>query len=297
VQISPFKSLGEGKINRLRDFFGATGDRLVVDGGDLLRRVGVAVRGPFERVGWGLQRRLIWPVADRLPRPESGPRALGVGVLVVLAGLAGAAGLVVVASGGSGGSALTEAAAPTIRVVQAPPPAKKAPAAPTLHGAPPDFKHSGKDGHTAAKQPEAIPLETAEEPASSGSASAATGKIASSPSAQASVATGPVPIAVAREFADAFVVYETGGEAGDVRDAFGKTATPQLAHALLQRPPRLPANVKVPQAKVVNVVAGPSHGPVHSFSVSLLRVGVTSELRLAMEKAKGEGWRVSDVLG
>ena len=53
----------------------------------------------------------------------------------------------------------------------------------------------------------------------------------------------------------------------------------------------------MPKAKVVNVVPGPSHGGVYPVSVSLLRVGLTSELRLEMEKLKGEGWRVTNVLG
>ena len=82
-----------------------------------------------------------------------------------------------------------------------------------------------------------------------------------------------------------------------MRTAFGETATPALSKALLRRPPRLPANVKVPKAKVVNVVPGPSQGGIYPVSVSLLRVGVTSELRLEMEKRKGDGWRVTNVLG
>jgi hypothetical protein len=82
-----------------------------------------------------------------------------------------------------------------------------------------------------------------------------------------------------------------------VRKAFGQTATPELSHSLLRRPPRLPANVTVPKAKVVNVVAGPSHGGVYSLSVSLLRVGVTSELRLEMEQLKNKQWQVTNVLG
>jgi hypothetical protein len=72
--------------------------------------------------------------------------------------------------------------------------------------------------------------------------------------------------------------------------------------------------VKVPKAKVLNVVAGPKHGETYTMSVSLLRVGVTSELRLDMQKtpaAKGSPdstggastesdkarWLVTDVLG
>ena len=83
-----------------------------------------------------------------------------------------------------------------------------------------------------------------------------------------------------------------------MRKAFSATATPELSKALLKRPPRQPADVKVPQAKVLNVVPGPSQRRrLHRLSVSLLRVGVTSELRLEMEKLKNEGWRVTNVLG
>jgi hypothetical protein len=102
---------------------------------------------------------------------------------------------------------------------------------------------------------------------------------------------------VARQFAEAFVVYETGGVDAKVRSNFRHTTTRQLAHALLQRPPRQPATVQVPQAKVVTVVAGPSKGSVYEVSVSLLRVGVTSELRLAMEQGPGKKWQVTNVLG
>jgi hypothetical protein len=67
---------------------------------------------------------------------------------------------------------------------------------------------------------------------------------------------------------------------------------------LLRRPPRLPANVKVPKAKVLNLVPGPVLGDTHTLSVSLLRVGVTSELRIDMQRDKKTGeWRVTDVLG
>ncbi|MBS1885573.1 MAG: hypothetical protein JSU06_00110 [Actinobacteria bacterium] len=102
---------------------------------------------------------------------------------------------------------------------------------------------------------------------------------------------------VARRFADAFVLYEVGGIDAKVRKAFGQTSTKQLSRSLLRRPPRQPASVTVPQAKVVNVVAGPSRGSVYTVSVSLLRVGVTSELRLEMEQGVGKKWQVTNVLG
>ena len=102
---------------------------------------------------------------------------------------------------------------------------------------------------------------------------------------------------VARRFAQAFVVYEVGGVDTQVRKAFGQTSTKQLSRSLLHRPPRQPASVEVPKAKVVNIVAGPSKGNVYTVSVSLLRVGVTSELRLEMEQGVGKKWQVTNVLG
>lgn len=109
---------------------------------------------------------------------------------------------------------------------------------------------------------------------------------------------GPAALKVARQFSDAFVLYETGQSSAAVRAAFGETATSQLAHSLLKRPPRLPANVNVPQAKVLNVVAGPSREGVYPVSVSLLRLGVTSELLLDMERDKQGGkWQIAHILG
>jgi hypothetical protein len=108
---------------------------------------------------------------------------------------------------------------------------------------------------------------------------------------------GPAALKVARQFAQGFVVYETGGAEGEFKGAFDRSATPELSAALTKRPPRQPAGVEVPRAKVVNVVAGPSQGTVYKVSVSLLRVGVTSELRLDLEKLKRGGWRVTNILG
>jgi hypothetical protein len=129
----------------------------------------------------------------------------------------------------------------------------------------------------------------------------AVGTSAGSGAAETDGVTGPpAPKAakrVARRFAEAFVVYEVGGVDGKVRATFGQTSTKQLSRSLLHRPPRQPASVKVPQAKVVNVVAGPSKESVYTVSVSLLRVGVTSELRLEMEQGVAKKWQVTNVLG
>lgn len=262
--------------------------------------------------------RILWPLEDNLAAlSDRAQTAFKTGSAIVVAAIV--AGVVVLA--GSGGSGASEPAAAQVAIASPPgnfgiPPAPSAPA-PTLHGATPTFKlpvkKEEKDSSEvdAAEAVESAPLATTTSP-SADSSSAATDRISSQPSsttgaatssAEAEAASIPGPeagakaIAVARDFSDAFVVYETGGEQSDVRPVFAATATPELAKALLKRPPRLPANVKVPKAKVLNIVPGPSREGVYTLSVSLLRLGVTSELRLEMEQIKDEGWRVTNVLG
>jgi hypothetical protein len=259
-----------------------------------------------EDVSLAVREHLIWPVEDRLLALEGPGRVLAAGAAIVVAAAIGVGGLVWAASSGSSGSGAPEAAAVSKPLATKGKPAGSgAPAAPTLHGAAPVFKPAKGNGPSEVGGAKAI---GGPPTPSSGQAtgSAATDTISSSPSrdsAGASASTvdgpsaGPGAIAVARDFAAAFVVYETGGVDAGVRKTFGETATRKLSRALLRRPPRLPADVKVPKAKVVNVVAGPSHAGVYSLSVSLLRVGVTSELRLQMEKTKRDGWQVTNVLG
>jgi hypothetical protein len=101
---------------------------------------------------------------------------------------------------------------------------------------------------------------------------------------------------VARRFADAFVLYEVGSQDPDVVATFRETAAKPLVKALTSRPPRQPADVDVPEAKVLNVVAGPRQGDGLDVSASLLRVGDTSELRLHLERSDSD-WLVTDVRG
>jgi hypothetical protein len=209
------------------------------------------------------------------------------------------------------------------------------PTGPTLHGAAPDFSPA-KDVKAGVGDGQAVEHsvkkssneKTGDAPVErgAGEAAASTAKIGATPQASASAneqlqtfdntdtgvglaekgaegsgVVGPVaPKAAkqtARRFAQAFVVYEVGGIDGKVRSEFRHTSTKQLSRALLHRPPRQPAAVKVPRAKVVNVVAGPSKDGVYPVSVSLLRVGVTSELRLELEQGVGKKWQVTNVLG
>jgi hypothetical protein len=287
-------------------------ERVIWRGEDALRSAGGGLRHGLDRVLWTLQRRLLWPAQDRVRDLDGPGRAVTMAAVVLLAAAAGVAGLLWAASGGSGGAGTTRVAEVQVTQAPAPTPAPaKEKAAPILHGAAPVFRPAqGSDARVSSAKgvgkSSSGSAEAGSEAAAPASSSAATGTISSSPSASTSSAqtaalsgppAGPAAIATAREFADAFVVYETGGVEARVRHAFTATATHQLARSLLRRPPKQPATVKVPEAKVVNVVAAPSHGPVYPVSVSLLRVGVTSELRLEMEKAKQDGWQVVNVLG
>ncbi len=263
----------------------------------------------FEGLSLALRDRVIWPLGDRFLGLSDGARAAVAGGAVVVALAIGVGGYSLASSDGG---ETTVAAPVAVQTVSAPEPAPvkpepKAQPEPTLQGADPVFEAPQGEDADAATEPKADGA-TAVTSAAENSGNAATDTISSSPAAtaaRASTATesvdgppaGPAAIAVARKFADAFVVYETGGAESEVRRAFEATATSGLTKALMQRPPRQPAGVEVPKAKVLNVVPAPSHEKIYPVSVSLLRVGVTSELRLEMEQLKNKDWRVVNVLG
>jgi hypothetical protein len=261
---------------------------------------------PLEQAAYALRKKLLWPAEDRAEKLGTPARVLASAVVVLLAVGVGVAGLIWAAPDGphhDAGTAVAVTSEP-VTVAEATP---EQPAESTLHGVAPDFKPTKAEVASAEVDPaKAIVKSTPADSAPSSTASSA-----AEPTSTASSATtateklaavdgppaGPQAISVADDFATAFVRYETGSSDPAVRRAFGATATPALAKALLRRPPRLPANVKVPKAKVVNVVPAPSRGGIYPVSVSLLRVGLTSELRLEMEKRKTDGWRVTNVLG
>lgn len=264
----------------------------------------------LEDASLALRDRVLWPLEDGFLGLDDAARAAVAGGAVVLALALGVGGYSLLSSDGGGSTP-----APRVAVANTPAPAATPvkPAAepapdPTLQGATPVFKAPAEDDHSQIASSKEV---EADAPAAgaSNTGNAATDTISSTPSAQpaagaaASSASfdgppaGPAAVAVARKFAQAFVVYETGGEADTVRKAFQATAVPEVTKALMQRPPRQPAGVEVPRAKVLNVVPAPSHDRLYPVSVSLLRVGATSELRLEMEQLKNKQWRVVNVLG
>jgi len=275
-------------------------ERLVWNGGARLRSASDVVKWPIERIAWAFERRLAWPVAERAEGMGVPLRGIGGAGLALLAAGAGVLGLAWV-SGGGAKTAEKEPRAPTVAAIVRAAPQGVAPA-PPLQGAAPDFtpEPSRESSPADSSSPAA---KEADETASTGepvdpTTTFSTASSSSSSTAAKTVPAGPAAMKVARRFAGAFVLYETGKSDSEVRTTFGETASPRLARALLRRPPRLPANVKVPKAKVVNIVPGPRHGNTHTLSVSLLRVGVTSELRIDVTQDEKSGeWQVTDVLG
>ena len=155
---------------------------------------------------------------------------------------------------------------------------------PSLQGVPPNFKSSSKAAGSnagAATRTQAPPVQ---------------GPNAKPSSIPPGVADDAAALHTAQNFAGAFVLYEVGKSNPQVKQTFAQTATPALAKALRDRPPRLPDSVKVPTAKVQNVVLGAKSGKSLDASVSLLRLGAISELRLTLIQ-RHKAWVVSEVRG
>jgi hypothetical protein len=301
---------GHGHLrSSLADAAWAVEDRVVLGAAELLHGVGEAVKWPFERIAWAVEHWVVWPIQEEVSLWGRPARVAALVATIALAIAGVAAGIAVSnPSSGSGGTAVQSFTAPspasspaTAAAAAAQSSASKAP---ELHGAAPTFAPESGGGVPRSKLgAEAAPGDAGE--GTTGAAVPAPGTGTGGPEV-----AGPAAIKVAREFAGAFVLYETGHESPEVKATFERTTTPDLAKALLDRPPRLPANVNVPEAKVLNIVAGPRHGSTYTLSVSLLRVGITSELRIDMQKGPaggggaegaGEGeqkiWQVTDVLG
>jgi hypothetical protein len=258
----------------------------------LLRGILDVVRWPFERALWAIERRLLWPLREHGGPSRAQIRTAAFGGVGLLLAAAVAVGVVVAVEGGEEEPALVTAPAGVAATAPAPEPV---PTEPVLEGATPDFTPTGSDVRTeVATADTVIATEGQSDTADDGGAAAAS----ASSDGDEIVDPGPAAIEVARRFSGAFVLYETGRSDAKVREAISATASPQLAQALLRRPPRLPASVKVPQAKVLNVVPGPRHGSTYTLSASLLRVGITSELRMDVQRDETtDQWQVTDVLG
>ena len=232
-----------------------------------------ATRGALDRASRTLQplqkliqTRLTWPLGDAY-------RARGRATRRVLSGSATAIAIAAAAAGGVIASGQSSQDRPPTAL----PPASVTPVplaanAEVLQGVTPQFQ----SGHAAPPPP--TPPST--KPPAPGT-----------PVAPAAPASD-----VAWQFAQAFVAYEVGHSNKKTDAAFEATATKQLAKALAADPPRLPANGKVPRARVLNVVLASGTKTQVTASVSLVRLRAISELRLTLTRS-GANWRVAQVLG
>ena len=266
----------------------AVEERVVWPIADLARGAFDVARWPFERAAWATERRVAWPLGERAARHGLPGPALAAGVALLATGAIATGAILAGRDGGEEPAVVAApASAPVERVAPKP--------EPVLHGAAPDFTPEGGGAAAKVAQRDTV-IASKPDPASSSGTSSSTAS--SSKAGEKTADPGPAAIDVARRFSGAFVLYETGRDNAKVRAAFDATASPRLTQALLRRPPRLPANVKVPKAKVLNVVPGPRHGDTFTLSASLLRVGVTSELRIDVQRDEESGeWQVTDVLG
>jgi len=255
------------------------------------------VRWPFERLAWSIERGVLWPLRERLAgRSPSGHRT-GAAALAAIAVAAVLVGVLLLPDRGT--QTAEQAATPTrvaIATPDSPQPAEE-PQGPVLRGATPKFDVAGGVGVSSAADGGASEAEssTAGE-ADESIASAPSEEAAATASSKKPVPAGPAAMKVARRFSEAFVFYEIGERPARAKTVFGETATPELAAALGERPPRLPADATVPKARVLNLVPGPRAGKAYTVSVSMLRVGLTTELRLELNKQQGQ-WLVTDVRG
>lgn len=254
------------------------------------------LRWPFERAAWAIERGVLWPLQERLAGWSPAGHRAGAAALGAVAVAAMAAGVLVL----SGGQSHEQVAESARVAIVSPEPRQQAeqPSGPVLHGASPSFSVGKGVGVAQADGGATSEPDTAgtNESAAPSDEAAPSEEVAATASSSEPVPAGPAAMKVARRFSEAFVFYEVGKRPARAKTVFGETATPELATALGERPPRLPADAKVPKARVVNLVPGPRAGKAYTVSVSLLRVGLTSELRLELNKKQGE-WQVTDVRG
>jgi hypothetical protein len=249
---------------------------------------------PLKRLWWFFEKHFLWPIGDSFRRLKNAlsyrsPLAY-IGATAMICVTAGAVATAVYFYDEANAPDPTPPVAEvplgeeTVIAPVSPPPAVTAPPAEntgrdTLDGVVPDFSgQGGGSGQGGSGQ---------------GGGSGANDQLPGTVVRPAKPPEGG-PLKIAHAFAESFVGYEIGEKRA--RQSLGNTSTPKLARDLKSDPPRLPSNGQVPKASVMNVVAGKKNGDRMAVSVSLMRSGATSELRLGMTRTDGQ-WLVSEVRG
>jgi hypothetical protein len=282
--------------SRARDLAGALEENVLWRIADWSRGVVDAIRWALERLAWAIERGLLWPLQERTAGLPAPGRIAGAAALAGVALLAVAIGVLSLTAGDSPEEARPSvASAPASSPAQAPP---EEPDIPKLEGVTPSFGSGGNFAGASSDSGEVAAESSGVDTSSTNTAAASADEegAAAASSIEKPVPAGPAAMKVARRFSEAFVLYEIGERPARASAVFAETATPGLATALAERPPRLPEGTEVPKARVLNLVPGPRRGKAYTVSASLLRVGVTSELRLQMKNQAGN-WMVTDVRG
>ena len=264
---------------------------------DIGRALADDARWPFERLAWGIRRFIVWPVTDLFATRGALGRS-SIAATLLIAGGAAAFGGVQLAKDDDSSLPMRQVAAvaPSVAEVEnrvpnavadTPDPAPEE-TGPVLQGVAPTFEPVSNEESGAGS---ATADDTTDSAGTDSTDDAEADENIPDPD------TVREPLTVARRFASAFVSYEIGEGISEARTVFRETASPALARALADRPPRQPAAVEVPRAKVLNIVPGPRRDEMLAVSVSLLRLGATSELRLDLERNDDGDWLVGDVRG
>jgi hypothetical protein len=273
---------------------------------------------PVRKLTWWFEEKVLWPLVDvvrgrgahaapaQAASVDAAPADAGIAkrrpdlriAIATVGGAAvigiGAAALVAGLGGDSEGSGPAPAPSTPSAAVGSGPAANYGGQASqgTLQGTKPSFKSASK----VTKSEAATNLQAGSQTKANVSPTAQTN---SKPSSIPATGSGDTEaLTASKDFSGAFVLYEVGRNSPKVQQAFAKTATPALAKALKDRPPSQPGSVKVPTAKVQNIVLSPAtkNGTKVEASVSLLRLGAISELRLSLVKRDGS-WLISEVRG
>ncbi len=252
---------------------------------------------PIRRFFWAVEKRILWPIADSFKRFSGSFRYrspfayIGATLLLTMTAAAIGAAFYFHGEAKDGETAPVVAAVPAETIVAPTTPAPVTAVTPpseakpddTLKGVVPDFDKTSGTSKSSNKKSNGggVANKSAQDPY------ATVVKPAPAPDSP--------PLKVAHKFAMTFVDYEIGKK-GVAKD-FKKTATLKLAKELKQDPPRQPSNGDIPKAAVMNIVKGDQGPDSLEVSVSLLRSGATSELRLALDQQKNKKWLVSEVRG
>lgn len=250
---------------------------------------------PIRRLGWFLEKHILWPVGDSFRRVTNSFRYRSpfayIGATLMVTVTAGAIAAAVYFYNQSEDKktdpTVANTAIPTETVV---------PSAPTPTQTPvTDGDTTPNSGNSDSTLQGVVPSFTTAEKTKNGKESGNQGQKLPGTVVRPSPAPKSPPLKVAHNFATTFVGYEIGNKGAAKK--FTVTATDKLAKELKENPPKLPSAGQIPKATVVNVVRGKRSGNTMAVSVSLMRAGAASELRLALIRKKGDGWLVSEVRG